>query len=94
MLPANKKRRSSDQKKSTQLLVHQRVPVPKDFDLASLACMHRTTPAIGAADIGSVGDVSWEGTPFLGSSEKGTWENVRRRTVPGYATFKPRRTLI
>ena len=36
----------------------------RTFDLASLACMHRTTPAIGAADIGSVGDVSWEGTPF------------------------------
>lgn len=36
----------------------------RTFDVASLACMHRTTPAIGAADIGSVGDVSWEGTPL------------------------------
>ena len=42
--------------------------------------MHRTTPAIGLADIGSVGGVSWEGTPFLSGSEKATWENVRRRT--------------
>ena len=75
-------------------------PVPTQRSLGVHACI---TPAIRVADIGSVGDVSWDGTPCFRLPGKATWENVlwhqslyrsRRRRRGGYVAFNLRRTLI